>query len=141
MKTKFKIGVLDLAARSPSRKMFSRVMRASLSSIMPQVVGVWCEEAGHEVHFVCYTGVENLLEELPGDIDILFISAFSRSAQLAYAISNMYQQKGTITVLGGPHARCYPEDGQKYFDYVLGLTDKVLIDDLLSDCSRQRPYG
>ena len=64
-------------------------MRANLSSIMPQIVGVWCEEAGHEVHFICYTGRENLLDELPDDIDVLFVGAFTRSAQLAYAISNM----------------------------------------------------
>lgn len=141
MTKKLKVGILDLAARAPSKKIFSRIMRANLASIMPQIVGVWAEQAGHEVHFVCYTGTENLLEELPSDIDVLFISAFTRSAQVAYAISNMYQQQGTITVLGGPHARCYPEDSQKYFDYVLGLTDKTVITDLLSDCSRQRPYG
>ena len=141
LKKKLKIGILDLATSRPSRKMFSRVMRANLASIMPQVVGVWCEEAGHDVHFVCYTGVENLLDELPSDIDILFISAFTRSAQLAYAISNKFRQTHTITVLGGPHARCYPEDAQKYFDYVLGITDKTLVDDLLRDCARQRPLG
>jgi hypothetical protein len=121
--------------------MFSRVMRANLASIMPHVVGVWCEEAGHDVHFVCYTGVENLLDELPSDIDVLFISAFTRSAQLAYSISNFYQRQRTITVLGGPHARCYPEDSQIYFDYVLGITDKRLVEDLLRDCTRQRPFG
>jgi hypothetical protein len=116
-------------------------MRANLASIMPQVVGVWCEEAGHEVRFVCYTGTENLLEELPADLDVLFIGAFTRSAHLAYAISNMYQRQGTITVLGGPHARCYPEDSQRYFDYTLGITDKSLVTDLLQDCSQQRPRG
>ncbi len=121
--------------------MFSRIMKANLSSIMPQIVGVWCEQAGHEVHFVCYTGAENLLDELPSDIDVLFIGAFTRSAQLAYAISNMYRMRRTITVLGGPHARCYPEDSQKYFDYVLGFTDQKLIEALLQDCSQQRPFG
>lgn len=121
--------------------MFSRMMRANLASIMPQIVGVWSEQAGHEVHFVCYTGTENLLEALPRDIDVLFISAFTRSAHLAYAIGNMYQRQGTVTVLGGPHARCYPEDSQKYFDYVLGITDRQLVEDLLLDCARQRPFG
>lgn len=141
MRKKLKIGILDLASRAPTRKMWSRMMRANLASIMPQIVGVWSEESGHEVHFVCYTGSENLLEELPSDIDVLFISAFTRSAHLAYAISNMYQLQGTVTVLGGPHARCYPEDCQKYFDYVLGITDKILVDDLLHDCTQQRPFG
>lgn len=141
MQKKLKVGILDLAARAPSNKMFSRMMRANLASIMPQVIGVWSEEAGHQVQFLCYTGTENLLEELPDDIDVLFISAFTRSAHLAYAISNLYQQQRTITVLGGPHARCYPADAQRYFDYVLGVTDKALISDLLQDCSPQRPCG
>ena len=141
MHKKLRIGVLDLAARAPTKKVFSRIMRANLASIMPQVVAVWCEQAGHEVHFDCYTGVGDLADELPADLDVLFISAFTRSAQLAYAISNMYRQRGTITVLGGPHARCYPDDARLYFDYVLGITDRTVIDDLIGDCSVQRPLG
>ena len=141
MHKKLRIGVLDLAARAPTKKMFSRIMRANLASIMPQVVAVWCEQAGHEVHFDCYTGVGDLADELPADLDVLFISAFTRSAQLAYAISNMYRQRGTITVLGGPHARCYPDDARLYFDYVLGITDRTVIDDLIGDCSVQKPLG
>lgn len=116
-------------------------MRANLASIMPQVVAVWCEKAGHEVHFDCYTGVGNLADELPADLDLLFISAFTRSAHLAYSISNLYQQRGTVTVLGGPHARCYPDDARQYFDYVMGITDEPLIDDLLRDCPARRPLG
>jgi hypothetical protein len=41
---------------------------------------------------------------LPDNVDVVFI--------------------GAITVIGGPHARCYPEDTARYFDYVLGFTDK-----------------
>ena len=55
---------------------------------------------------------------------MLFIGAFTQSAQLAYALSNLFRQRGAVTVLGGPHARCYPEDARKYFDYVLGFTDR-----------------
>jgi hypothetical protein len=44
-------------------------------------------------------------------------------------------------VLGGPHARCYPEDAAHYFDYVLGFTDKAIIDEVLRDCARHRPLG
>ena len=39
----------------------------------------------------------------------------------------MVRQRSAVTVLGGPHARCYPEDACKYFDYVLGFTDKQLL--------------
>ena len=31
---------------------------------------------------------------------------------------------GDYRDLGGPHARCYPEDALQYFDYVLGFTDR-----------------
>jgi hypothetical protein len=116
-------------------------MNANLASIMPQVVGVWCEAEGHEVTFVCYTGLEDLVEELPDQVDLVFIGAFTEAALLAYALSNLFRSKGAITVLGGPHARCYPEDARKYFDYVLGLTDQTVIHDVLQDPSPHRPIG
>jgi hypothetical protein len=116
-------------------------MNANLASIMPQVVGVWCEEEGHHVSYVCYTGFENLLSELPRDVDIVFIGAFSESAQTAYALSNLYRSRGAVTVLGGPHARCYPQDAAKYFDYVLGFTDKSVIREVLQEHSPQLPTG
>lgn len=138
---KLRIGVIDLVTKAPTRALFARVMHANLVSIMPQVVATWCEEEGHDVTFVCYTGFENLLEELPENVDLVFIGAFSQAAQLAYALSNLLRSKGAVTVLGGPHARCYPQDAQKYFDYVLGFTDKALIRDVLQDCSAHRPTG
>src|SRR2546427_8232801 len=116
-------------------------MHANLASIMPQVVGVWCEAEGHHVTYVCYTGFEDLVAELPEDVDLVFIGAFSEAALLAYALSNLFRSKGAVTVLGGPHARCYPEDARKYFDYVLGLTDQTVIRDVLQDPSPHRPIG
>jgi hypothetical protein len=116
-------------------------MFPNLASIMPQVLGVWCEEEGHNVSFVCYTGFEDLLEELPKDTDLVFIGTFTQSAQTAYSLSNLLRSKGIITVIGGPHARCYPQDAQKYFDYVLGFTDKEIIQQVLYDCSPHRPLG
>jgi hypothetical protein len=116
-------------------------MFPNLASIMPQVLGVWCEEDGHDVSFVCYTGFEDLIEELPKDTDIVFIGTFTQSAQTAYSLSNLLRSKGIITVIGGPHARCYPQDAQKYFDYVLGFTDKEIIQQVLYDCSPHRPLG
>jgi hypothetical protein len=43
--------------------------------------------------------------------------------------------------LGGPHARCYPDDALQYFDYVLGFTNKETIADVLADRSPHRPEG
>lgn len=116
-------------------------MHANLASIMPQVIATWCEEDGHDVYFVCYTGFEDLVEELPPDVDLVFIGAFTQAAQLSYALSRLFRSRGAITVLGGPHARCYPQDSQKYFDYVLGKTDRAVIRAVLGDCSQHRPRG
>ena len=138
---RLRIGILDLVTKSPNPSLYGRLMNPNLASIMPQVIGVWCEQAGHDVHLVCYTGLEDLLEELPAKLDVLFIGAFTQSALLAYALSNLFRQRGAVTVLGGPHARCYPEDARKYFDYVLGFTDRNVISDMLRDCEPHRPYG
>jgi hypothetical protein len=138
---KLRIGVIDLVSNGPAHGLWSRLMNANLASIMPQVIGVWCEEAGHSVSYVCYTGFEDLNAALPAETDIVFIGAFSETAQLAYALSALYRQRGTVTVLGGPHARCYPEDSVRYFDYVLGFTDQSVIDDVLRDCAPHRPIG
>jgi hypothetical protein len=138
---KLRIGIIDLVTKGPTRALYARIMNASLASIMPQVVAVWCEEQGHDVTFVCYTGFENLTDELPENVDLVFIGAFTEAAQAAYALSNLFRSRGAITVLGGPHARCYPQDAQQYFDYVVGFTDKAVISEILNDCSQYRPMG
>ena len=138
---RLRITILDLVAKGPTRRLYARMMRPNLASIMPQVVAVWCEQLGHDVRFVCYTGLEDVSRELAADTDLLIVGAFTNSAHTAYAISNLFRSRGAITVLGGPHARCYPEDAVKYFDYVLGFTNKELIKDLLQDRARHRPVG
>src|SRR6185503_14945904 len=60
-----KIAVIDLVTKAPTRALYARIMHANLASIMPQVVAVWCEEEGHEVTFVCYTGFEDIDTLLP----------------------------------------------------------------------------
>ena len=136
-----RIGILDLVTKSPRNSIYGRIMNANFASIMPQMLGVWCEEAGHEVTYVCFTGSEDLMADLPADLDVLFIGAFTQAAHLAYALSNLYRKRGAITVLGGPHARCYPEDAARFFDYVLGFTDKQVVEEVLSECGQHRPEG
>jgi len=138
---RLRVGVLDLVGNGPLSNTWNRVMQPNFASIMPQVIGVWCEQAGHEVTFVCYTGFEDLPRQLPSDIDILFIAAFTNAAHMAAAISNLYRRKGATTVLGGPHARCYPEDAARYFDYVLAFTDRATVLEVLRDCAPHRPVG
>lgn len=138
---RLRIGIIDLVTKSPNPSLYGRLMNANLASIMPQVIGVWCEQAGHDVQLLCYTGLEDLVTDLPPDLDVVFIGAFTQSAQLAYALSTFFRSRGAVTVLGGPHARCYPEDARQYYDYVLGFTDKSVINDLLDDPAPHRPYG
>ena len=64
-RTRRRIGIVDLVTKNSRRSLYGRIMNANLASIMPQVLAVWCEEAGHEVHYVCYTGAEDLLREIP----------------------------------------------------------------------------
>jgi hypothetical protein len=138
---KLRVGIIDIVSKGPTRALFARVMNANLASIMPQVVGVWCSEAGHEVSFVCYTGWEDLSTALPDNLDLVFIGAFTEAAHTAYALSNLFRGKGAVTVIGGPHARCYPEDAALHFDYVLGFTDRDTLGEVLQDCSPHRPLG
>lgn len=138
---KLSVGIIDLVAKAPTRTMWMRVMGANFVSIMPQVVAAWCEEQGHDVTLVTYTGRENLLADLPSETDLVFISSFTEAALLSYALSNLFRSRGAVTALGGPHARCYPQDAQKYFDYVLGFTDQALIREILADNSHHRPLG
>ena len=138
---KRRIGILDLLTRNPTRALYARMMNANLASIMPQAVAAWCEQDGHDVTFATYSGFEDLARELPPDADVVFIGGFTQSAQLAYALSNLFRSRGAVTVLGGPHARAYPEDARRYFDYVLGFTDHGTIREVLQDCSPHRPLG
>jgi hypothetical protein len=136
-----RVAVIDLVTKGPTRALFARAMNANMASIMPQVVATWCEAEGHQVTFICYTGLEGLAEDLPGTVDLVFIGAFTEAALLAYALSNRFRSLGAVTVLGGPHARCYPDDAAKYFDYVLGFTDRTVVRDVLRECVRHRPTG
>jgi hypothetical protein len=134
------VGIIDLIAKRPIDTAYTRLMYPSFASIMPQVVAVWAEELGHEVRYLTYTGREDLRRELSADVDVLFVCAFTQAAYLAYAISSLFRKKGAVTVLGGPHARSYAHDAERHFDYVLGLTDKALVHDLLAGLAPQ-PNG
>jgi hypothetical protein len=138
---RLRITVLDLVSKGPTRRTFRRLMNANTASLMPQVIATWCEQRGHDVRYICYTGFEDIDAMLSDPCDVLFLGSFSRSAQTAYAISNLYRRRGAVTVLGGPHARCYPDDAALYFDYVLGFTDKAVLDEILGEAAPQRPVG
>ncbi len=138
---KLKIGIIDFITKSPNHSIWARVMHANFMGIMPQVIAKWSEDAGHEVQYFIFTGLEDLAKDAPRGVDMVFINAFTQSAIQAYALSAKYRGEGVVTALGGPHARCYPEDAVKYFDYVMGITDEELCRDVLEDCRPHRPVG
>jgi len=72
---------------------------------MPQIIGVWCRNEGHEVKYSIYTGTQSIKNMWQENTDIVFISSFTFTATMAYSLSNYFRKKGIITVLGGPHAR------------------------------------
>ncbi len=136
-----RIGIVDLLGKEPPRNGYSRLMRANNTSIMPQVIAAWCEEDGHEVHVAYYSGPELLAGGLPPELDLVFINAFSQCALLAYAFSARFRHGGVLTVLGGPHARSYPEDARRYFDFVVGFCDRETVREILRDRAPHRPLG
>ncbi|NND70579.1 MAG: radical SAM protein [Rhodothermales bacterium] len=135
------VGIIDLLGKEPPKNGYSRLMRANNASIMAQVVGVWAEELGHRASIAYYSGNVLMSGGLPDDIEIVFINAFSQTSLLAYAMSNRFRSKGLVTVLGGPHARSYPEDAAKHFDYVVGLCNKSTLQEILDEHSQYRPLG
>jgi hypothetical protein len=138
---KLRISIIDLIHNGPSQSLYRRFMFPNYIGIMPQIVGVWCKDEGHEVHYSIYTGSQRIRDLAQDQADIVFISSFTYTAQLAYALSSYYRNQGSVTVLGGPHARSYPDDACQYFDFVLGLTDKELIKSLLYDVQRNITRG
>src|SRR3990172_2805885 len=96
-----RIGGLGPVTRTRQRALHSRLLNPSLASVMPQAVAVWCAGGGHETALSCFTGAGDPVAGLPTHLDVLFVGAFTRSAQLAYAISALYRRRGAVTILGG----------------------------------------
>lgn len=91
---KLRVGVIDVVAKSASTAWWARVMRANMASIMPQAIGAWCARDGHDVGVAYYSGPQPLAGHLPESQDVVFIGAFTQSAQLAYALSGLCRSKG-----------------------------------------------
>lgn len=137
-----KIGVLELlsedANQSWKRMPHDWFVVKQYASIMPQAVSVWCKNLGHKVFYATYYGQKDPAGLLPDDLDVIFISCFSRSSALAYALSKWFKIKtpGILTVLGGPHAKQFSVDALRFFDVVIKACDQILIKEILSDRPR-----
>ena len=136
-----RVGVLEIlipdVAPGALWRLHARNLNRHYASIMPQAVSVWSRSLGHETFYATYWGQADPAKLLPDDLDVLFVCAFTSASALAAAISRVYAARGTLTVLGGPHARGYPEDARRFFDVVVGDCDRTLVDEILRD----RPRG
>jgi radical SAM superfamily enzyme YgiQ (UPF0313 family) len=132
-----RVGIIELLTDTRSagwvERAYAAVLTKQFASITPQAVAIWCRQLGHRVHYTTYYGQADPKSLLPRDLDILFVSAYTRSSGLAYALARIFSRNGTLTVIGGPHAKSYPADCARYFDVVVKECDKALVADILSD--------
>ena len=101
------------------------------ASIMPQAVAVWARQLGHQVHYATYYGLGDPKRKLPADLDLVFISAYTKDSALSYALAKLYHREGTTTVIGGPHAKSFPVDCLRFFDLVVTQCDQETVADIL----------
>ncbi|HEB58606.1 MAG TPA: radical SAM protein [Gammaproteobacteria bacterium] len=133
---RMRIGIIDVLYDMPPSnggyQIYRNQLRRQFVSIMPQVISVWCRRMGHDVHYATYYGQAEPHTLLPDDLDILFVSSYTQASALAYALARIFGARGTRTVIGGPHARAFPADCQRFFDLVVGNCDETVIRDILA---------
>lgn len=131
-----RVGILELLTDSRcqtwTERLYGHYFRKQFVSIMPQVVSVWCRQLGHTPYYATYYGQRDPLTLLPNDLDIVFISTYTQASALAYALAKVFRAKNVLTVIGGPHARSFPQDSLRFFDFVITSCNKTLIADLLN---------
>src|SRR5436190_5244368 len=120
---RLRVGVIELIEDSASESWTDFAYRGLFkryhASITPQAVAVWCRQLGHQVFYATYYGQRDPITLLPDDLDVVFISTYTQASALAYALAKVYSAKRTITVIGGPHAKAFPRDCLRFFDFVV----------------------
>ena len=131
-----RIGIIELLTDTRTSgwvdRAYAQVLTKQFASITPQAVAIWCRQLGHRVHYTTYYGQADPRSLLPDDLDVLFVSAYTRSSGVAYALAKLFARNHTLTVIGGPHAKAYPADCARYFDIVVKECDKPLVADIVS---------
>ncbi len=135
-----RIGILELLRVDSTRRWdhtaYNYLVTKQYASIMPQAISVWCRNLGHEVFYATYFGNKDPKQLLPNDLDVVFISTYTQVSALAYALAKLYRKEKTLTIMGGPHAKQFPEDCMRFFDIVVRDCDKTLITEILRDAPR-----
>jgi hypothetical protein len=98
---------------------------------MPQAVAVWCRQLGHDVTYATHFAQQEPRSLLPADLDVVFVCTYTHASPGAYAMAKLFRSEGTLTVIGGPHARSFPADCLRFFDIVVQRCDKELLQDIL----------
>jgi radical SAM superfamily enzyme YgiQ (UPF0313 family) len=132
-----RVGIIELLTDRRSlnwvERTYGEVLTKQFASITPQAIAIWCRQMGHRVHYTTYYGQADLRGLLPSDLDVLFVSAYTRSSGLAYALAKLFRREGTLTVIGGPHAKAYSADCLRYFDIAVKECDRELVADIVSE--------
>ncbi len=99
--------------------------------------------ARHRIHYVEVPDV-NLLDSMPGGLDLVAISSYSAQIDEAYELARRFKALGVPSVIGGPHVTVLPEEAAEHCDaVVLGEGEAVWLQ-VLSDTERgclQPCYG
>ena len=135
---RLKVGIIDIVSQGPTRALYARIMNAEPGQY--HAPGSWrlVPEAGHEVTFVCYTGFEDLLTELPDDVDVVFIGAFTEAAHTAYALSNLFRGRGASRSSEALTPAVTPKTPRVISTMSLGFTDE---DTFATSCGIARNIG
>jgi hypothetical protein len=107
MSRKRRVAVLEIIAL-PGKSLQNALVARQYAGIFPQAIAVWCSQAGHNVTYRTYFGRGDLPDL--GEPDVLFVSCTSECSALAHILAKEMSGKLSrvpLTVIGGPHARCY----------------------------------
>jgi len=127
-----KIGVLDILVDSP-RTRLNLAYRAVLRSSTPASgrrpsrsgVGSWGTRCP-----MLYYGQRDPKKMLPDDLDFVFISTYTQSSA-CLCVDQAVPERRNPDGDRGPHARSFPTDCLRFFDWVVLDCDKTLLDELL----------
>ena len=115
-----RVGVLEILRPERSshwtQSAYAHYILKQYASVMPQAISVWCRQLGHESFYATYYGQGDAKDLLPSDLDLVFISTYTQASALAYALAKLFRREGTLTVIGGPHSKAFPDDCRRFFD-------------------------
>jgi radical SAM superfamily enzyme YgiQ (UPF0313 family) len=134
------IDILTLPEWRPTYVLYHLLLTKQYAGIMPQAVSTWCRQIGHHVCYSIYYGIGDPWRLVPSDADMVFLACYTQASPLAYALAKRLRSRGIVTVLGGPHAKAFPTDALRFFDYVVGDCNRDTIADLVAGNYRPGSY-